>query len=113
MIFASASRWSQVRQILPVAAYVSSAFLTCYLICWAWPRDRRFTADWGGSVEIRTHPGLFVHVGLLGALPALAGAAIAVHGRRWIGIAVGIACFLLACLFEAAVEYLPNFVLTG
>jgi hypothetical protein len=78
------------------------------LLTWAAQRDRHYIIGWGSGVEIRTHAGLFVRVGLLGALPALVGAAITVPGERWIGVVVGLACFLVACLFEAVVQYMPD-----
>jgi hypothetical protein len=100
------SRWSQVRTVFSVVVGpLASFFLTVYLLKWAAKLDRHYIADWGGQVEIRTHAGLFVKMGLLGALPAWAGATAATRGKRWVGILIGLGCFAAGCIGEAVVTY--------
>ncbi|MBL7494029.1 hypothetical protein I6A60_06400 [Frankia sp. AgB1.9] len=106
------SRWRDFQDILSVAGAVASPILTFFLLRWAARRDRHFHVNWGGPVDIRTHAGLFLEVGLLAALPALLAAVIGARGKRWIGWTIGLGCLLVAALFEAAVQYDPELFAT-
>ncbi|MBL7492319.1 hypothetical protein I6A60_29005 [Frankia sp. AgB1.9] len=103
------STWSRLRNVLAIGGgSLASFFLTLYLLRWAAGLDRHYNVDWGGPVEIRTHAGLFLKMGLLGSLPAFVGGIVAAGVSRWIAVAVGLGCILVACICEGVVQYLPQ-----
>jgi hypothetical protein len=105
----SRSKWSQVRIFISVAVGpLASFFLTFYLLRWAATLDRHYIVSANGQGEVRTHPWLFVGMGFVGALPAMAGAVIGPRGRRWAGALMGIACIAVGFLCEAVVQFFPQ-----
>jgi len=101
--------WSQVRNLLSVAfGPIASFFLAFYLLRWASTLDRHFLTQYGYQGDYRTHPWLFVQMGFVGALPAFAGAVVAIGNRRWVGILIGILCIVTGFLCEAVVQYAPQ-----